>query len=555
MFYNTYRSTKSSMRSADKNNLAGVGRNIVNQRERLLNLQKRQKLKDLLITKFMQKYGIKNADEILEEEIGKFLQGEKLNDQDLRRLDNKIRNLLKEKATKERLKEKLTQSLQGIPSNTKDILPKIDSNNIEENTISPKIINPQPRVLNTEPCNTLQPKNLSCSSYNPKKTFNSRRIYKKPEEELAELEAEFAKDEKEKEKNFKRLDFSEDGDEWSAIAKYNRKLYEDQIKYEKMKDEELKKRNKADLDLQIRQRLKQEYENELKEKEYDKIMEEHQKEMDELERKKQDAIKKQVMREKESRDEQMRQNYIKKRIEILKEKKFEKSLVKSIQEGIEKEKQDAIERKKKENEALLRAIKENELKIIKKKEKEKKDKEEEIKMGEESMKMQMKEDLARQKYYEAIKNNGNKSSLKSVEVLEKLRKQQEEEDKRIQHYYDEKNRLEIDKEKQKELKKYKEKFELKKYLDMQIEERKKEEDFLKSLDYEQARIWALDCKKYNDDEKEINTRIREMNKRNMNILMDQINKNRNKKKTGMSDTEYAMNRKLLEQAKVASSIK
>ena len=555
MFYNTYRSTKSSMRSADKNNLAGVGRNIVNQRERLLNLQKRQKLKDLLITKFMQKYGIKNADEILEEEIGKFLQGEKLNDQDLRRLDNKIRNLLKEKATKERLKEKLTQSLQGIPSNTKDILPKIDSNNIEENTISPKIINPQPRVLNTEPCNTLQPKNLSCSSYNPKKTFNSRRIYKKPEEELAELEAEFAKDEKEKEKNFKRLDFSEDGDEWSAIAKYNRKLYEDQIKYEKMKDEELKKRNKADLDLQIRQRLKQEYENELKEKEYDKIMEEHQREMDELERKKQDAIKKQVMREKESRDEQMRQNYIKKRIEILKEKKFEKSLVKSIQEGIEKEKQDAIERKKKENEALLRAIKENELKIIKKKEKEKKDKEEEIKMGEERMKMQMKEDLARQKYYEAIKNNGNKSSLKSVEVLEKLRKQQEEEDKRIQHYYDEKNRLEIDKEKQKELKKYKEKFELKKYLDMQIEERKKEEDFLKSLDYEQARIWALDCKKYNDDEKEINTRIREMNKRNMNILMDQINKNRNKKKTGMSDTEYAMNRKLLEQAKVASSIK
>ena len=121
------------MRSADKNNLAGVGRNIVNQRERLLNLQKRQKLKDLLITKFMQKYGIKNADEILEEEIGKFLQGEKLNDQDLRRLDNKIRNLLKEKATKERLKEKLTQSLQGIPSNTKDILPKMVKNFYNKN--------------------------------------------------------------------------------------------------------------------------------------------------------------------------------------------------------------------------------------------------------------------------------------------------------------------------------------------------------------------------------------------------------------------------------------
>ena len=111
MFYNTYRTTKSSMRSADKNSLAGTGMSIANQRERLLNLQKRQKLKDLLITKFMQKYKIKNYEKALEDEITKFLQGEKLTDQDLKRLDIKIKQLLKEKATKERLKEKLTQSM------------------------------------------------------------------------------------------------------------------------------------------------------------------------------------------------------------------------------------------------------------------------------------------------------------------------------------------------------------------------------------------------------------------------------------------------------------
>ena len=557
MFYNTYRSTKSSMRSVDKNNLAGYGRNIIDQRERLLNLQKRQKLKDLLITKFMQKYGIKNADEILEEEIGKFLQGEKLTDQDLKRLDIKIKKLLKEKSNKERLKEKLTQSLQGI-NTTNEVLPKIESRNIQENkennTITPKIINPKPRILTTEPSldNTISPKNISNSSYNPLKTYGNRRMYKKPEDELAELEAEFAKEENTKKKKYKRLDFTEEGDEWSAIAKYNRKLYEDQIKLEKIKDEELKKRNKADLDLQIKQRLKQEYENELKEKEYDKLMKEHQKEMDKLDKEKQDKIKKQIMKEKESRDEQMRLNYVMKRIEILKEKKFEKSLVKSIQEGIEKEKKDAIEKKKKENEALLRAIKENEMKIRNKKEKEKKDREEEVKMGEESMKMQMKEDLQRQKYYETIKKNGMKLSKKADEVLLRLKKEKEEEDKRIQHYYDEKNKLEIEKEKQKELKKFREKFELKKYLDMQIEEKKKEEDFLKSLDYEQARIWAIDCKKYNDDEKEINDRIRQMNKRNMDSVMEQINKKkRNNKKSAMNDTEYAMNRQILEKAKAS----
>ena len=551
MFYNTYRTTKSTMRSADKNNLAGYGRSIINQRETLLNLQKRQKLKDLLITKFMQKYGIKNADVILEEEIGKFLQGEKLNDKDLKRLDVKIKKLLREKVSKDKLKQKLTQSLQGI--NTEEILPKIDTANaIDNNTISPRINNIKQTILNTEPSKeTLSQKNLSNSLYNPLKTFGNKRKYKKPEEELAELEAEFAKEEKENKSKYKRLDFTEEGDEWSAIAKYNRKLYEDEIKMEKIKDEELKRRNKADLDLQIKQRLIKEYEEELKDKEYDKIMKEHQKEMDEIDRKKQESIKKQILKEKESRDEQMRQNYIKKRIEILKEKKFEKNLVKYIQEGIEKEKQDAIDKKKKENEALLRAIKENDLKIKMKKEKEKRDKEEEIKMGEERMKMQMKEDLQREKYYESIKKNGMKMSSKADELLKRLRQEQEEEDKRIQHYYDEKNRLEIDKEKEKEMKKFKDKFELKKYLDMQIEERKKEEDFLKSLDYEQARIWAIDCKKYNDDEKEINKKIREMNKRNMDSVMEQINKKKKNNKKGMNETEYAMNREILEKAKAS----
>ena len=548
MFYNTYRTTKSTMHSVDKAYLSGVGRNIMNQRERLLNLQKRQKLKDLLITKFMQKYKIKNFEKALEDEITKFLQGEKLNDQDLKKLDIKIRGLLKEKATKDRLKEKLTQSLQ----NKNDILPKIESKNIDDNTLAPRITSPKPKILTTEPIvNTLQKKSLSTSTYSPINTYGSKRRYKNPEEELAELEAEFAKDEQANKRSYKRLDFSGEGNEWSAIAKYNRKIYEDQIKSEKLKDEELKRRNKADLDLQIKQRLKQEYENELKEKEYDKIMEAHQKELDEMEKKKQEALKKQLMKEKESRDEQIRQNYILKRIETLKEKKFEKSLLKSIKEGMEKEKLDAIEKKKKENEALVKAIKENDLKLKMKKEIEKKQKEEDVKMGEERIKMDMKEEVRRQAYYDMIRSYGNKSTNKSNELLDRLKKEQEEEDKRIHHYYEEKNRLAIEKEKKEELKKFRQKFELKKYLDMQIAERKKEEEFLKSLDYEQARIWAIDCKKYNDDEKAIGKRIKEMNKRNMNTLMEQINKKKNKNKDEMNETEYAMNRQLLEKAKVS----
>jgi hypothetical protein len=555
MFYNTYRATKSSMRSAEKNRLSGTGQNIINQRDRLLNLQKRQKLKDLLITKFMQKYGIHNPEQILEEEITKFLQGEKLNDVDLKRLDLKVKNLLRQKASKEKLKNTLTQSLQETNSN-QVVLPKIDTKNEIENTLSPKIIKNRPTRLTTEPMETTleQPK-LSSSGYNPVNTCGprtSKKIYKKPEEELAELEAEFAEEEKKNQKKYTRLDFSDEGDEWSAIAKYNRKLYEEQILEEKMKDRQLKWQNKQDLDWQIKQRLRKEYEDELKDKEYDKIVEEHRKKMDELDKEKQEQVKMQIMREKASRDEQMRQNYIKKRIDLLKEKKFEKSLVKTIQEGIEKDKKEALEKKKRENEALRNAIKENELKIKKKKEQEKKEKEEDIKMGEERIKMQMKEDVARQKYYDMIKTYGSRYSNQSEEVLEKLRKAQEEEDKKIQYYYEEKNRLAIEKEKKEALKRHLDKFELKKYLDMQIEERKKEEDFLKSLDDEQARIWAIDCKKYYDDERAIESKIRAMNKRNLDLVMEQINKKK-KKNNAMTDSEYAMNRELLQKAKESLS--
>ena len=560
MFYNTFRTTKSSIREAEKNKLAGVGQTIVGHRERLLNLQKKQKLKDLLITKFMQKYGIKNPEKILEEEISKFLQGEKLTDADLKRLDIKVKKLLKEKQTKENLKNKLTQSLPEIPNtnssltlNNKKTTLKIGKEEIDENTLS-KRGKSQQKVLSTEPgINTLFEPKLSTSLYSPKRIYS--RIYKSPEQELAELEAEFANETKNDKENkrYERLDFSKEGNEWSAIAKYNRKIYEDQIKEEKIKDNELKKRNKDDLDLQIRQKLKREYEEELKEKEYDKILEDHQKKMDELEKEKKELIKRQMLREKESRDAQMKDNYIRKRIEALKDQKYERGLVKSIRESIENEKKEAIEKKRRENEALIKAIKENEIRIKNRLEKEKKEKEEDVKMAEERLKMDIKEEMARKKYYDSIKKSGNKfSANEGNEIIEKIKKEEEEEDKRIQFYYDEKNRLLIEKEKKEELRRQKDKKELKKYLDMQIQEKKKEEEFLKSLDDEQSRIWGIDCQKYYADQQAIENKIRNMNKRNLDILKKQMEQKKlQNNDNNMTDEEYAMNRDILEKAKAS----
>ena len=564
MFYNTFRTTKSSLREAD-NTLAGAGKTIISHRQRLLNLQKNQKIKDLLITKFMQKYGIKHPEKLLEEEITKFLQGQKLTDADLRSLDNKVKKLLNEKSSNEATKNKLTQSLPEIPqsrgltlNNKKTYLKTEDD--LTNKDILNKRGKSQQKILSTEPgISTINQPKLSSSLNYPINTISNnryRRVYKKPEEELAELEAELAEEEKKANSNkrYERLDFSNEGDEWNAIAKYNRKLYEDQIKQEKIKDNELKRRNREDLDIQIKQKLRKEYEDDLKDKEYDTIFREHQKKMDQLEKEKLEAIKKQMLREKEMRDAQIKENYVRKRIEELKNQKYEKTLVKTIKEGLEKERKEKIEEKKRKNEALIKAIQENEIKIKNKLEKEKKQKQEDIKMSEERIKMDMKEEIARNKYYESIKNNGDKYvATKGKEILERLKKEQEEEDKKVQFYYEEKNRLAIEKEKQDEIRKQKDKRELKKYLDMQIEEKRKEEEFLKSLDQEQARIWAIDSKKYNDDQIAIEKTIRAMNKRNLDLLKEQIGQRKKKKNSAMTDAEYAMNKDTLEKAKASLS--
>ena len=52
---------------------------------------------------------------------------------------------------------------------------------------------------------------------------------------------------------------------------------------------------------------------------------------------------------------------------------------------------------------------------------------------------------------------------------------------------------------------------------MQVEEKKKEQDFLKELEHEQARIWNIDVQKYNEDSKMIDNKYKMMKKKNFEM--------------------------------------
>ena len=111
MFYNNYRSTKAAIRE-DERKSKFLEKQIINPKERLMNLQKRKKLKNLLTIKFMEKYGIKSNDQEIENEISVFIQKEKLNDVDLKRLDNKIRRILRKNSAKNILKSNLWKNME-----------------------------------------------------------------------------------------------------------------------------------------------------------------------------------------------------------------------------------------------------------------------------------------------------------------------------------------------------------------------------------------------------------------------------------------------------------
>ena len=551
-----YRSTKAVRDETEKAKLSGAGKNIINPnpKERLLNFQKRKKLRELLINKFMDKFGLKQPDQTLENEVTKFIQTEKLTDRDLQRLDAKLKAIFDHRRKQLELKTNLTNTFLdknkklNLNKSQPDLLPNIKEQN---NTLQQSQDNNLPNLTNTINQNP-PPKKLRPSA-SVEMIPRQRKIYRNPEEELAELEAEFAEEEKKKNKkrNFIRIDFSDVGDEWQALAKYNKKMYEQHIKEEREKDAEVKKRTKEDLDNQIKQKLKMIYEEKLKEKEGDKIFQEHLKKIDQIEKEKQEALKQQIMREKKNRDAQIRDEYVRKRIDQLKQRKFENNLIKNIQEEIEKEKQAAIQKKIKENEALKKVIRENEINKEKQRELLQKEKEEDIRAYEEMEKNEMKQDMERKRYFDNIRRFANKYDEDEVnKLLNKMKQEQKEEDEKVYKLMLEKNKREEEQELRARMKRNQEKQAIKRFLDMQIEEKKKEAELQKAINDEQARIWNADCKKYNEDEKRIDKIIKDMNKRNLDSIMEQMKKRKEQKKAqAMSRVEYAMNRDELEKAR------
>ena len=510
-------------------------------RDTLMNNQRRDKLKQTLIDRFMHSFGEIAVKPIIEKEVSTFLKRDKLNDYDLQQLEKTIQGKLSVEKKKKDLRKNLSN-----PNNDRN--QTYQGNNINVEEVKLPDIN-QSRLQNKNLCSCERLNQSRMSGASDLDKFDDRNLGDQMRDEEMKDFQKLNLGVKEKENNKIDFDFSKYADEWDAINMYNKKKFEEDKKREKIKDHEMKLRTRNDLDNQIKQKIKREYEEKLKSLEYDALVDKHLKHLDELEAKKREEIKKRVLKEKEMRDKQLREQYVKKRIDFLKNKKYERALVKENQQQLKDEKKANLERKKAEKLAMEKTIEDNLLRRKILAEEEKKEREDDIRIMEDALALDIKKENERKEYFNKIERNANVFSGKAIETVLKAQKEKMRmEEEKLKEY----ERIMNERAKEDDERRLKEiaqgKINYRNYLDKQVARRKLNDEYEKKVDLEQGRIWKEDTKRFHEKEKEVARIIREMNKRNLEALNEQVKRGKAIVDHGMSETEKAMNKDILKEA-------
>ena len=507
-----------------------------------MNLQRRKKLGQSLTQSLVDKFNDKAQKNLIEKEVNTFLQRENVSQKDLKELENLISQKIKIKSDKKELNEKLIKNTKpkiAIVTEEKKLENANNNINNVENTLDGNNQNINNKDLNVS----------GMSGGSDLDKFDGK-IGKEELEnrEMKELQNFQNKNEKASIKKVE-LDTSKYNDEWDAINMYNKRMFEERRKKEKEKEWELRMRNRADLLNQIQEKMKRKYEQTLKDKEYDEMIEKHVKKLEENENKQKELKKQQLAKEKEIRDKQLRDIYVAKRIAFLKNKKYEKELIEHNNEEIRLEKEAEKERKAKEHEALLKTLKDNELHKQKLLEQERIERENDVKIMEDAAANEIKRENERKAYYESIKRGAMEHDTKMLEsVIKKRNERLAEEDRILNEYIISQEKLEKEKEERRIKEINENKIKLRKIYDMQVENKKARKEYEKQVDLAQGRIWEQDYKNYINYQNEINRKIKELNQQNIDALNNQVKYRTKSIDAGMSETEKALNKELLEKA-------
>ena len=475
------------------------------ERDTRLNIQRRQKLSITIVEQLIQKLNVPHERAIVQKEVENLMKKEIINDRDLKALEKTIIRKIKEKSDKENLKQDLIKanSNQGF---------------IEENKLRG-----DNAIQNNENGNNDELDRSDMSGASDLDKFDEKTSKQRTREEKMKKYKDCKCIKLRPTRPKVEINFDQFKNEWDAINMYKIQKEEEREKNERIKNWETKMRTRADLNKQIKEKMKKEVEAELKAKEFDLLMDKHYAHLDELEKEKQKLIKQRAMKEKELRDKQIKESDINKRINKLKEKLYDKELIRHTKEEIKNAEQKEQEKKRQDKEELAKTLKENELHKKLEKEKLIKEREEDIKMMQDSIAADIKKDNERKAYFNRIERSGNVFAQNAIEnILKKREEKLKQDEEKINLYLAQKERKAQQDEKDFILNKKKNQKMMRDFYDKQVQEKKEREEYEKNIDKIQAEIWKKDTDTFFAKEKEIKKTIRDFEKNNVKELDKQV---------------------------------
>ena len=505
-------------------------------KEKLLNIQKKEQLKGLLVNKFKLKYGDR-AEKLIENEVGKFLKNDRLTESNLVKLDEKIG-----KANDK------NQKADDILSDHKS--QKSGGGSRKSNASRPHT------VQSGVPRRTHDKKNddgMSVKSYASSRMSGATDLSKKSKQPAdgAGLgvnghgmdNAELMSVQSRTKSSYSNLN---EDDEWEAIQNFNIMLHYEEQKQTMLREQERKRLIKEELDRQVREKNKRKKREVLEDQEYEEVQKKHLELLSDKEKERMRETHNKVLHEKRNRDQQMQEEKLRKRMNEKQEFDQEKQVVERLHNEMEEERRHAAEKRRQERDYLQTMLHENELQKKYQQDEQEKERLEDIKaqeaynrMLEQQEKDRAKEIADREKRAQEFMGRMADTVIKNMDA-----KQREEEDK-IRQYEMEKEMADRRHDSRAQRRREEEKRKMREFLAKQVEEKKKKENIEKELNDEQAQMWRRDRENYEKEEARINNKIKSINQQNADFLQKQMDEKDEAKRGKMSMNEYLLNRQLL----------
>lgn len=514
--------------------VSGKSKMSETRKEKLLNIQKKEQLKGLLINKFKLKYGDK-AEKLITAEVDKFLKNDRLTESNLVKLDDKI-GKANDKTNK-----------------AEDIL----SEHKYQKSDAGKSNKSRPHTTGVGAARGADRKNddaASVKSYASSRMSGATNLSKKSKGSerpatgaplAAARDADLLSVHSKTKSAASNLN---EEDEWQAIQNFNIMLHYEEQKQTALREQERKRLIKEELDRQVREKNKRKQREHLEDKEYENLQKKHLDLLDEKEKDRLRETHQKVLNEKKSRDQQLQEEKLRKRLAEKQEFEQEREVVKRLQDEMDEERKLVMDRRKQERDYLQKMLVENEnQKKVQLREQER-ERVEDIKaqdaynkMLEQQEKDRAKEIADREKRAQEFMGRMADTVIKNMDL-----KQKEEEDK-IRQYEQDKETADRRYDERAQRKLADEKQRMREFLAKQVEDKKRREKIEKELNDEQAHMWQRDRENYEAEENRLNTKIKSINKQNADFLQMQMKEKEDARSKRMNINEYLMNKQLLKE--------